>query len=360
MATLSTRAASMHARALWGRARRAIRRDEASPDRRRFNDELWRSAAAKIGAEYVDLTAGFGELRHGERALRVYGQLVGLDDPVTLEIAGHKAVALHLLRAAGVPTPTHATVHGHDLGSARRLLATEGRVVVKPLSRTGGGVGVVTNVTNEGQLRRAVREASSHGGGGADVQKQVAGDAYRLLYLDGELLDVVRRTPARVAGDGRRTIRALVRSENERRRALGDDSTGSVSLGLELSTTLACQERSPRDVLDKGQTVFVSGRSNTGDADASRSVLSECSADVRAIGARAAAALRVRLAGVDIITSDITQRLDVTGGVVNEVNTTPGIHWHYLLAADSPRVPVAEIIAARVLGLAAYESLDVD
>jgi len=133
-----------------------------------------------------------------------------------------------------------------------------------------------------------------------------------------------------------------------------------VSLGLELSTTLACQERSPRDVLDEGETVYVSGRSNTGDADASRSVLSECNADVRAIGARATAVIRVRLAGVDIITSDITKPLDVTGGVVNEVNTTPGIHWHYLLAADSPRVPVAEIIAARMLGLAGYESPDGD
>ena len=352
MAMHSTRAATARARALWGRARLAVRRDEASPDRLRFNDNLWRSAAAATGADYVSLTEGFGELRHGERALRVYGQLVGLDDPVTLELAGHKSVSSRLLRGAGVPTPKHVAVDGHDLAAARRLLAVEGRVVVKPLSRTGGGVGVVTNVTDERQLRRAVREASSRGGGGAVVEHQVAGDAHRLLYLDGELLDVVVRKPARVVGDGRRTIRALVRSENERRRTLGDDSTGSVSLGLELSTTLARQERSPRDVLDHGETVDVSGRSNTGDADASRSVLSDCNADVREIGARAAAALRVRLAGVDIITTDISQPLDVTGGVVNEVNTTPGLHWHYLVAADSPRVPVAEIIVARVLDLA--------
>jgi D-alanine-D-alanine ligase-like ATP-grasp enzyme len=342
------------ARALWGKTRRALRRDEASPTRLSFYEALWRSAATATGAEYVDLTEGFGALRHGDRTLRVYGPLLGLDDPVTLELAGHKSVALALLRSAGVPTTVHVAVDGGDLGKARRLLAAEGRVVVKPQSRTGGGAGVVTNVTDERQLRRAIREASSHGGGGVGVEPQVAGDSHRLLYLDGELLDVVVRKPAHVVGDGRRSIRTLVRSENARRRALGDDSTGSVSIGLELSTTMASQGRSPRDVPAAGEVVQVSGRSNTGDLESSRSVLSECCAEVRAVGALAAGALRVRLAGVDLITSDISQPLEMTGGVVNEVNSTPGIHWHYLLAADSPRVPVAELIVARVLGITTY------
>ena len=37
---------------------------------------------------------------------------------------------------------------------------------------------------------------------------------YRLLFMDGELLDTVRRRPPRVTGDGRSTIRELIAAEN--------------------------------------------------------------------------------------------------------------------------------------------------
>lgn len=40
----------------------------------------------------------------------------------------------------------------------------------------------------------------------------------------------------------------------------------------------------------------------------------------------------ISLAGVDIITPDINQPLVDVGGVLNEVNTTPGLHHHYLVA----------------------------
>jgi cyanophycin synthetase len=219
------------------------------------------------------------------------------------------------------------------------------------MSQTGAGEGVTTHVTTDKQLRRAVPEAMSVGGGGAIVEEYIAGDTFRMLYLDGELLDVVVRRPAHVVGDGRHDVRSLVRAENRRRRALGDGSTGPVPVGLELAATLAAQGRTAREIPSAGETVVVSGRSNTGDATASRSVLGSCHDDVRDTGARAAAALGVRLAGVDVITTDIERPLTETGGVVNEVNTTPGLHWHYLVAADSPVVPVAEIIAARILDL---------
>ena len=46
-------------------------------------------------------------------------------------------------------------------------------------------------------------------------------------------------------------------------------------------------------------------------------------------GAQAAAVIGARLAGVDIITPDPSISLDKSGGVVLEVNTTPGYYYHY-------------------------------
>jgi cyanophycin synthetase len=64
-------------------------------------------------------------------------------------------------------------------------------------------------------------------------------------------------------------------------------------------------------------------------------------------GARAAEAVGVRLAGVDVITPDPSLSLDEAGGVVIEVNTTPGYYYHYY--KRDGRVPVATLILERLV-----------
>jgi D-alanine-D-alanine ligase-like ATP-grasp enzyme len=342
---------SRRARRVWRRTQRTIRHEDEPIDRSAYFRRLWLRSAEAVGAEVVELPDGFLELRANGRSMRTFGPLVPLDDPVTLELAGHKTASSALLRQAGVPTAKQVVVQPHHLDPAVAFLTEHRAVVVKPQARTSSGAGVITHVRSERQLRRAVAEAASFGAGPVIVEAEVPGSVYRFLYLDGDLLDAVVRAPARVVGDGHRSVEALVRAENARRRELGDEATGLLPTGLELDTTLAASGRRRRSVPAVGDAVQVSGRSNTGDTVDSRSVLDSVSPDVVAAGTRAAGALGVRLAGVDIISADIGTSLERSGGVVSEINTTPGLHWHYLVAPDSPRVEVAQIIARRLLGL---------
>jgi cyanophycin synthetase len=71
--------------------------------------------------------------------------------------------------------------------------------------------------------------------------------------------------------------------------------------------------------------------------------------DLRAEGGRAAEALGIRLAGVDVITRDPGVSLHASGGRVTEVNTTPGLHWHYLVRSPEAGVRVAVPILERLL-----------
>jgi cyanophycin synthetase len=68
--------------------------------------------------------------------------------------------------------------------------------------------------------------------------------------------------------------------------------------------------------------------------------------------AEAARAAGVRLAAVEIITPDPTRSLGAVGGVVLEVNGTPGLHYHYLVADSRCVVPVAVPILERLLTVA--------
>jgi cyanophycin synthetase len=64
-------------------------------------------------------------------------------------------------------------------------------------------------------------------------------------------------------------------------------------------------------------------------------------------GARAVRALRVRLAGVDIITTDPSLPVADTGGVILEVNAPPNYYYHYQ-KQDGP-FPVAHHVLKRLL-----------
>src|SRR5439155_20911874 len=64
---------------------------------------------------------------------------------------------------------------------------------------------------------------------------------------------------------------------------------------------------------------------------------------------RAASAVGLRVAGVDVITPDASKPLEEAGGVVAEVNGTPGIHHHYHVADAANATPVAVPILERVL-----------
>jgi glutathione synthase/RimK-type ligase-like ATP-grasp enzyme len=71
------------------------------------------------------------------------------------------------------------------------------------------------------------------------------------------------------------------------------------------------------------------------------------------IGAARAAvhAVGLRLGGVDLITPDLGIPLAEAGGVIIEVNGTPGLHYHYEVSEPARAEQVAIPILARLLDL---------
>jgi cyanophycin synthetase len=57
----------------------------------------------------------------------------------------------------------------------------------------------------------------------------------------------------------------------------------------------------------------------------------------------------LRLAGVDLVAPSLDGSLAETGGVVLEVNCTPGLHHHYLVADPEGATRVAVPILERLL-----------
>jgi cyanophycin synthetase len=96
-----------------------------------------------------------------------------------------------------------------------------------------------------------------------------------------------------------------------------------------MKNTLTRQGLSLRSVPAAGQTVRVKTAINQNAGSDNETVTNLLCPSVVADGARAAAATDVRLAGVDVVTTDPTLPLREAGGVILEVNSPPGYFWHY-------------------------------
>lgn len=60
-------------------------------------------------------------------------------------------------------------------------------------------------------------------------------------------------------------------------------------------------------------------------------------------------AVRLRLAGVDVVTNDLSRSLKDSGGVILEVNHDPSPHLHYHVADPGGATRVAVPILDRLL-----------
>ena len=309
--------------------------------RNEFYDALWQGAARDIGAECSDV-AGLKRITLDGYATFVSHSDLMLDDVVTTRVMAHKAVTYRLLSEKGVAVPDHCVFSLDQLGRARAFLArTPGPIVVKPATGTGGGHGVTTGIRTEGELLRAALHAASFNPE-LLAEPMLSGSCYRLLYLDGQLLDAVRRDPPAVCGDGTSSISALVAAENEKRLSQRPISALSpLMIDQDALRHLGAKGLKPSSVVPAGERIVVKRAVNENADRENHMVTPEVHPEIVAAGAALVTDLGVRFAGLDLIADDIAAPLSESGAQFHEVNVGPGIHHHYLVADRAGGTPVA-------------------
>jgi cyanophycin synthetase len=308
-----------------------------------FYEKLWREAAESLAADFTEIAEGLWEVRRDNRATWIRNYVVQRDDPVILDLAGDKALCYRLLRQQYLPVPGHAVFRLHELTTARAFLArhSDARFVVKPSTGTAGARGITLHVRTFRECVRAAVLASLYC---KDIliERFIPGEAYRLLVLDGRLIHATRRRGLRVTGDGHATIRQLLDKEYRGHDIRMDDS--------DCLDTLAAQARSWDTIPAAGRELLVrSSPLPAAQRTEARTVFDEDATDLlcREIVQSAEQAARIlhsRFAGVDILTVDPSAPLDRTGGVINEINTTPGLHHHYNLRNSAGAGPAPLVL----------------
>ena len=256
-----------------------------------------------------------------------------LDTYFSRGLADDKVFVTRLVRELGFFAPRFREYTLRSVSSAVRFMEEAGvPCVVKP--RVGsGGFGITTAVNTRDRLIAASLAASNSLSLPAlMIEQQIAGDSYRLLYLDGRLLHAVRRGRCTVIGDGLSTIRELIARENERRFTDSRlQSLTALTIDLEMKYVLTDHGKTLRTVPDRGERVIVKNVCNQN----CRRDQEDVTAYVHGDYAELAGALRTRLGahliGIDVMSEDISASPLQSGSAINEINIPPGLHYHELV-----------------------------
>lgn len=294
----------------------------------------WSEATRRLGAEFRPLTENIWEVRRGEARVRLANYVTSADDPVTLRLAGDKGHCYRLAQQVGVPVPVHGIFGLGRLDDARAFVEEHGGLwTVKPVSGSASGLGVTTHLERWRQIREAALLASLYGPE-LLVERTVAAESCRLLYVGGELVHAVRRRGARVVGDGSASVGELA-------------TDAGIPMDVVTAATLRHEGLARDAVLPRGREQVL--RSVPSDERSSselrtvydESITAEVAPPLAEAGRQIVRKLGTEFAGVDILTNDPTVSLAESGGVFLEVNTTPGIHHHYHTHEERAEHPVA-------------------
>jgi len=285
--------------------------------------------AAHIGGiPWQHLQGGVYCFGLGANSRWLYSTITDQTSSQSVSFAKSKVATATILAKVCLPAPRHFLVRSEKAAveAAQRLGYP---VVVKP-SDQDQGTGVFAGLNSERSLLRAYR-AALETSTNLLVEKHQHGEDYRFTVLHGNVIKIMHRKPGQVTGDGRKSVAELVAlaqlGENHQR-ALR--RTGKVRLELddEALDLLEEQELTPESIPHSQQVVVLRRKSNISSGGTHDLVdLATVHPDNLDLAVRAASALGLDIAGIDIIMPDARESWLATSAIICEVNAQPQIGY---------------------------------
>lgn len=311
-----------------------------------------------LGSAYANkipfshLGSGTFLLGTGSRSRLIRGSTTEGDSAISVVVAQDKEHTNHLLRGAGLPVPPQKSASSVD-DAVRVSQELTWPLVVKP-SHLDRGEGVFINITNKKQLVDAANHViSAYKGCKVIIEEMQAGFCHRLVIVNQQLVYAVIRLPVAVFGDGRSTIRELIERahQDQQNQPPWHRSGNHYQCDSLTEQILASSGTMYSAVPEHGQIVNLRAIESTQWGGRDEDLTNSVHPDNVALALAAADALRLSIAGVDIMSSDLTVPWYSNKATINEVNSSPSIgagptsrrylsRFLHCLIGENPSIPI--------------------
>ncbi len=242
-----------------------------------------------------------------------------------------------LLEAAGIPVPKAIALGANYFKPEtieEHIAGLKFPLVIKPLDGSLG-IGVLCNIKTVEELNQFLTQYFALYP--EIIIEEFYGDlkSYRVLVLNGQVIGVVLRHPAKVIGDGTHNLKELMVIANKKRKVINEylgpivaDDECHIKL-KELNIGLDYIPKPDEEV----KLAYATNATRGGTYETLDNEI--CSAN-RKLMVRVASILNLNLAGIDVECTDINQPIAQTRGIINEVNHKPNIRIHELPMSGHP------------------------
>lgn len=283
------------------------------------------------------------QLGLGRNLHRIQATLTDRTSAIGVEIAQDKDDTKRVLENIGLPVPKGDIARTVD--DALEVADEIGYpVILKPLAANHGR-GISGRLDRPEQLRAAWEMSSSYGSR-IVVEQFAEGRDHRVLVVSGKVVAAAERVPAHVIGDGKHTVRQLIDIGNrDARRGIGH-TKALTRLPSDRTTEefLATTGRRIDIVPTAGEFVALRQTANLSTGGTSIDRTDEMHPDNVTACQMAAGVVGLDIAGIDVLTADISVPFRENGAVIIEVNAGPGIRMHTHPAQGESRNVAAPIL----------------
>lgn len=286
------------------------------------------------------------QLGYGVHQQRIQATLSSHSGILGVELACDKEGTKTILQDAGIPVPRGTTIQYFD--DLEEAINDVGGypVVIKPLDGNHGR-GITINVRHWEEAIAAYDLAAEESKSRSIiVERYYEGSDHRVLVVNGKLVAVAERIPAHVTGDGTSTITELIDKTNQDPNR-GDGHANILTKIVVNKTAIDVMERQGYNldsVLPKDEVVYLRATANLSTGGIAIDRTDDIHPENIWLMERVAKVIGLDIAGIDVVTSDISKPLRETNGVIVEVNAAPGFRMHVAPSQGLPRNVAAPVL----------------
>ncbi|UJP02597.1 MAG: cyanophycin synthetase [Nitrosomonas sp.] len=294
--------------------------------------------ARNIPATRLIAKGNLVQLGHGARCRHIWTAETDRTPAIAEGISRDKDLTKSLLQSCGVPVPEGRIVESAEAAwEAANDIGMP--VVIKPCDGNHGR-GVFIELSQREEIESAYRMALREGTE-VLVERYIAGTEHRLLIVGGRLIAATRGDSVSVMGDGVSTIAELIESQinsDPRRGSTENHPLNLIRLDSAAQMEIAHQGYQRDSIAPAGIKVLIQRNGNH-----AFDVTDQVHPATASIASLAARVIGLDIAGIDLVTSDISRPLNEQGGAIVEVNAGPSLLMHIKPAVGKPR-PVGKAI----------------
>jgi len=248
------------------------------------------------------------------------------------DISNNKALTSKILQLNNIPVPKFIYIlkrknisdkllkHIYETEISNSQLKYP--LVIKPVDGSQGN-GVITNIKNKNSLDKEFDKLSKKYNK-IIIEEMVSGEDYRVLCVNGKVIDVIIRDSIYVVGNGKDTINELIHKRNTKNLKIKHKPTININWDL-----IEEQGYKDQDIIPNGKKITISNTRNYHNGSILERVhLKSIHPDNINIIEKACKIIDLKIAGVDFISSDISKSYKEGNGHIIEINSNPFLKMH--------------------------------